>query len=371
MNITYESVKKNLEELIKGIKKLPSKPSSIDKLERIESLILKLIIKGYSNKEIDKETGLTREIIRDYTGTMYTTLGISDKDTRSRGIEATKMYILHNPESLLDLLKTDDKEKLISKVHCIDTLQEKELYALQYIIKGYSNKEIGEEMHISKDTVRTHIQNMYRKLGISGKAIRSRGIEAMKLYMLRYPKSFLNLLKTGEIKLPKSEPSLIDNLTKDEHNILEYAACGYSNKQIAEEMNISEEAVKQHQPNMYAKLHIYGHFDHSKIIKAINLFRLKYPKAFLNLLIRDKKVIPTLKPELVKNLEGRKIDVLKYIARGYSNKQIAEEMKISENTIRTHTKGIYKNLEIYDKERHIKGVKATLSYILYESYSKR
>jgi LuxR family maltose regulon positive regulatory protein len=47
----------------------------------------------------------------------------------------------------------------------LDPLSERELEVLQLIAAGMSNRQIAQEMFISLGTVKTHINNIYRKLG--------------------------------------------------------------------------------------------------------------------------------------------------------------------------------------------------------------
>jgi ATP/maltotriose-dependent transcriptional regulator MalT len=44
-------------------------------------------------------------------------------------------------------------------------LSERELEVLQHIAAGMSNRQIAQEMFVSLGTVKTHINNIYRKLG--------------------------------------------------------------------------------------------------------------------------------------------------------------------------------------------------------------
>jgi DNA-binding NarL/FixJ family response regulator len=46
-----------------------------------------------------------------------------------------------------------------------ETLTERELEVLQLLSFGYSNKQIGERLFISPDTVKTHLEHIYQKLG--------------------------------------------------------------------------------------------------------------------------------------------------------------------------------------------------------------
>ena len=49
-------------------------------------------------------------------------------------------------------------------------------------------------------------------------------------------------------------------------------------------------------------------------------------------------------------LSARETEVMELIARGNSVARIAEELVVSENTIRTHTKRIYAKLDIHKKQ---------------------
>lgn len=48
-----------------------------------------------------------------------------------------------------------------------ETLTDRELEILQLLAFGYTNKDIGERLYISPDTVKTHLEHVYQKLGAS------------------------------------------------------------------------------------------------------------------------------------------------------------------------------------------------------------
>jgi DNA-binding NarL/FixJ family response regulator len=48
-----------------------------------------------------------------------------------------------------------------------ETLTERELEILQLLAFGYTNREIGQRLFISPDTVKTHLEHVYQKLGAS------------------------------------------------------------------------------------------------------------------------------------------------------------------------------------------------------------
>lgn len=49
----------------------------------------------------------------------------------------------------------------------VDDLTEREIEVLRLIAQGYSNKEIGEHLSMTVNTVKTHIKNIYGKLLVS------------------------------------------------------------------------------------------------------------------------------------------------------------------------------------------------------------
>lgn len=56
-------------------------------------------------------------------------------------------------------------------------LTEREKEVLNLLLKGKSNKEISTITHISTDTVKTHLQNIYRKFGVKSR------LEAVSLFL--------------------------------------------------------------------------------------------------------------------------------------------------------------------------------------------
>jgi DNA-binding NarL/FixJ family response regulator len=64
-----------------------------------------------------------------------------------------------------------------------ETLTEREVEVLQLLAFGYTNRDIGKRLFISPDTVKTHLEHIYQKLGASDRtaavaeALRRRLIE--------------------------------------------------------------------------------------------------------------------------------------------------------------------------------------------------
>jgi NarL family two-component system response regulator LiaR len=57
--------------------------------------------------------------------------------------------------------------------------------------------------------------------------------------------------------------------------------------------------------------------------------------------------------EFYDGLTGREIEILKLMATGKANKQIAFNLKISEKTVRNHISHIYEKLHIYDRAQAV------------------
>ena len=57
--------------------------------------------------------------------------------------------------------------------------------------------------------------------------------------------------------------------------------------------------------------------------------------------------------EFYDGLTAREVEILKLVARGQANKQIAFNLKISEKTVRNHISHIYEKLQIYDRSQAV------------------
>jgi DNA-binding NarL/FixJ family response regulator len=61
----------------------------------------------------------------------------------------------------------------------------------------------------------------------------------------------------------------------------------------------------------------------------------------------------TTPKEFYDGLTGREIEILKLLAGGMANKQIAFKLKISEKTVRNHVSNMYEKLQIYDRSQAV------------------
>ena len=63
-------------------------------------------------------------------------------------------------------LKTKEWDYLSKTWH----LTPREIQVAKLVYKGLDNDQIGQKLHIEYNTVRAHLGNMFRKVGVKGKA---------------------------------------------------------------------------------------------------------------------------------------------------------------------------------------------------------
>jgi DNA-binding CsgD family transcriptional regulator len=73
--------------------------------------------------------------------------------------------ISSTPNFMVTLSDLTDGKKLENTLQARFQLSRRELDVIHYLTRGLSDDEIGEKLYISRQTVHTHIKNIYRKLG--------------------------------------------------------------------------------------------------------------------------------------------------------------------------------------------------------------
>lgn len=68
-----------------------------------------------------------------------------------------------------ELLNRIQKRELPTNKHQIETLSEREMDVLKRIGQGFGNAEISDQLHISMNTVKTHVANIFQKLNVSSR----------------------------------------------------------------------------------------------------------------------------------------------------------------------------------------------------------
>lgn len=73
------------------------------------------------------------------------------------------------PNFMVTLSDLSDEKKLEATLQARFQLSRRELDVIYYLTKGLSDDEIGEKLYISRQTVHTHIKNIYKKLGVKSR----------------------------------------------------------------------------------------------------------------------------------------------------------------------------------------------------------
>ncbi len=80
-------------------------------------------------------------------------------------------------------------------------------------------------------------------------------------------------------------------------------------------------------------------------IRQVAQGRLVFPRAAQRWLATQRS--PTSQP--MSTLSPREVEILSYVARGFTNTEIAAANSVSENTVRFHLKNIYEKLEVANR----------------------
>ena len=89
------------------------------------------------------------------------------------------------PNFMVTLSDLSDEKKLETTLQARFQLSRRELDVTHYLIRGLSDDEIGEKLCISRQTVHTHIKNIYKKLGVKSR---------IELYRRVIPSSYPGIL---------------------------------------------------------------------------------------------------------------------------------------------------------------------------------
>jgi len=87
----------------------------------------------------------------------------------------------------------------------------------------------------------------------------------------------------------------------------------------------------------------------------VGLKLTKRKTVIINKLVEDFKVNENTMREL--GISGREYEVLKLIAQGYSNQEIADKLFISLNTVKTHSSNLFVKLDVKRRTQAIQRAK--------------
>ncbi len=93
-----------------------------------------------------------------------------------RTVADGEIYIYPSMRKYLD--KTTKKIIISGKSEVFDMLTARELEIIKFLADGLSNKDIAESLYISEKTVKNHVSNIFKKLGVNDRT--SAAIYAIK-----------------------------------------------------------------------------------------------------------------------------------------------------------------------------------------------
>jgi len=130
-------------------------------------------------------------------------------------------------------------------------------------------------------------------------------------------------------------------LTYRETQVLKFVAGGLTNRQTAAEMGVSVKTVEKHRQSLMDKLRLH---DTAALTRFAVAAGITFDEEFGNGLERRWHGYCARRGT---RLTGRETQVLKLIADGLVNKQIASELNISIKTVMNHRDGLMKRLDIH------------------------
>ena len=105
------------------------------------------------------------------------------------------------------------------------------------------------------------------------------------------------------------------------------------------------------------KFHLFGFPLAPVIYLGLNFFLLKY---FIEQLAQPAELIkiPNMDQLLERSkITGREQEIIRLLLEGCHNREIAKKLYISESTVKTHIKSIYRKLEIKNRVQLVNFVK--------------
>ena len=96
-----------------------------------------------------------------------TVIGLIDEDTESNTVSHFRHIIRQNDDKQTIQRTLRQSAKLSSNLSGKNRLSARETTILKQIVKGFTNRQIADNLFLSIHTVMTHRKNIHRKLGIN------------------------------------------------------------------------------------------------------------------------------------------------------------------------------------------------------------
>ena len=127
-----------------------------------------------------------------------------------------------------------------------------------------------------------------------------------------------------------------------------------ASRKIFEAVNILEHTFSLAEPEGYIRIFIYEGEPMQKLLREAESRGIQ-PKYVSKLLVAFGETASQFPycPALPEQLSKREIEVLRLIQTGMSNRMIAEELIVSESTIKTHINNLYGKLGVQSRTQAV------------------
>jgi DNA-binding NarL/FixJ family response regulator len=117
----------------------------------------------------NEDTNLLKAVRTGASGYLLKNLSSDEFLSKLDGLQRGEVAMTH--KTMTQLVNAfADLEKQEAQFDGKGRLTARELELLQYVVKGYSNREIAEQLYISKNTVKYHMKNILQKLDLQNRA---------------------------------------------------------------------------------------------------------------------------------------------------------------------------------------------------------
>lgn len=258
-------------------------------LSKLQKEVLILIACGRENREIAEELNISLNTVKAHAHQIYKAISVSNR-------AGATIWAIKNLGVHVNVGNEDGKK--------IESLTNRQIEVLKIAVQGKANKEIAKELKVAVETARSHLYQIFRKLGVSNRS-------EMIFFAIDHP----------EIFSPKKKGLL----SKREEEVLEWIMKGKTCSETGEILFISPYTVKGHLRNIFKKTRSKRRID--VIIWALKNLKLEIERNETG--------------KLSHSLSRREVEVLTLIAGGRTNKEIAEKLFISSYTVKAHMQNIY------------------------------